>query len=102
MLEVKINAVALAKKADHLGNEKLLLKDWKIILKYVLHITDDVATMSSFLNKKSVMDKLENLQWKQFFIEPKKTLVDITIDKSCKGNNDDNMMLTNNIETENV
>ena len=102
MLEVKINAVALAKKADHLGNDKLLLKDWKIILKYVLHITDDVATMSSFLTKKSVKDKLENVQWKQFFIEPKKTLVDITIDKSCNGINDDNMMLTNNIETDNV
>ena len=65
MLEVKINAVALAKKADHLGNEKLLLKDWKIILKYDLHITDNVATMSSFLTKASVREKLENLQWKK-------------------------------------
>ena len=102
MLEVKINVVALARKAEYLGNEKLLLKDCKIILKYVLHITDDVATMSSFLTKKSVKDKLENVQWKQFFIEPKRILVDITIDKSCKGSNDDNMVLTNNIESENV
>ena len=62
MLEVKMNAESGARKAKSIGNEKLLLKDWKCILKYILYITDDIATMSSFNSKAIIRAKLENLK----------------------------------------
>ena len=106
MLEVKINAESGARKAKSIGTEKLLLKDWKCILKYILYITDDIATLSSFNSKALIRAKLEDLKWEQYFIETETTVVDIPITTLCPDNNptdnpneDDNIVLTNDIET---
>ena len=106
---MKINAESGARKAKSIGSEKLLLKDWKIILKYVLYITDDITTISSFNSKASIRGKLDKLKWEQYFIETEITSVDIPITTSCPGvtptnnpNEDDNIVLTNDIETVNI
>ena len=87
MLEVKINAESGARKAKSIGTEKLLLKDWKCILKYILYITDDIATLSSFNSKALIRAKLEDLKWEQYFIETETTVVDIPITTLCPDNN---------------
>ena len=109
MLEVKINAESGARKAKSIGSEKLLLKDWKIILKYVLYITDDIATMSSFNSKAIIRAKLEELKWEQYFIETETKSVDIPSTTLCPRSNptdnpneNDNIVLTNDIETVNI
>ena len=79
MLEVKINAESGARKAKSIGNEKLLLKDQKSLLKYILYITNDIATISSFNSKAIIRAKLEDLKWEQYFIETETTSVDIPV-----------------------
>ena len=106
MLEVKINTEAGARTAKGIDNEKLLLKDWKSISKYVLYITDDIASISSFNLKASFRGKLDKLKLEQYCIETETTSVDILITTLYPGSNptnnpneDDNIVLTNDIET---
>ena len=71
-----------------------------------MNITDDIATNFSFNSKVSIRGKLEKLKREQYFIETETTSVDILITTLCSGSNptnnpneDDNIVLTNDIES---
>ena len=66
----------------------------------------DITTISSFNSKAIIRGKLEKLKWELYFIETETSSVGIPITTLCPGSNptnnpneDDNIVLTNDIET---
>ena len=87
----------------------MLLPNWKNTLKLILVITSSNATISLFKNLNEIKVKLRDVKWEQYFIETETKSVDISITTLCPGSNptnnpneDENIVLTNDIETVNM
>ena len=66
-LEVKLNAETAGRKFK--AKQKLLLKDWISILKYMLFVTSSDFIIPSYTNRDNAMKKSEEIKWKQHFAD---------------------------------
>ena len=75
-LEVKLNAETAGRKFK--AKQKLLLKDWISILKYMLFVTSSDFIIPSYTNRDNAMKKLEEIKWKQHFADVEVAADDIS------------------------